>query len=193
VPVDGGIDANAIEAWIAAGKVDGGEIGERCAATRQKVALVVEKPDAQRLGHAGAAVVDAAVAAAEQDAARTEIECGTDKFADAIARRQAGIALTAGNKAEPGGGGHLDDGGRLAAPAEKTEMRLDRIVDGAGYRQMMKRAAGRLDEGFGEPLSAIGHRRLQHYGVGERPAHALFDAIGGFVRREAFLETGGGD
>lgn len=193
MPVDSSIDAHAIKARIAAAYIDGGEVGECCTAARQGIARPIKKPDTERFGHASAAIVDAAVTTAEQDAARTPIESGAHQFADAVARRQAGIALVARDEAETGGCGHLDHGGRFVAAAEEAEMCFGRVVDGAGHGQVVERAVGCLDEGLGETLAAVDHWRFDDCNAGKSAQDATFDAIRCLIDRQALFETGGGD
>ncbi len=82
---------------------------------------LVPEPDAQRLRHANATVVDAAVAASDQETFRSKVESSFDKFADAVAGGSGRVALIARHQGQARSSRHLDDGSLRAPPTQDAE------------------------------------------------------------------------
>jgi hypothetical protein len=156
MPVDRCVDPDGVQAWVAPGEIDAGQPAERRAAPADRRAFGVEQTHPQGLRHAGAAIIDAAVAAAEQDALSPGIQRRCDQLADAVAGRQRRVAPVSRDQRQAGRSRHLDHRRLRAGSTEEAEMRCDRIADRPGHLALVQDAAG---HGAERPRENLLHHR----------------------------------
>ncbi len=166
--------------------VDPCEVCQRSAARRQWRVLRIEQPHAQRLQHAGAAVIGGAAAHAQDEAARARVERGEDQVARATAGRVQRVALRRRDQFQAAGGRHFDHGDDVAA--RQAVEGVDGCAQRTG-RAQVDAAAGRCgDHRLDGAFAAIGDGDLDVAGVRENLAETRLDGAGCFQRRQAFLE-----
>lgn len=86
------------------------QLGQRCSATGDGLAVGIQQLHAQRLQHASAAIVGSAAAQAQNQVACTGIQRGQDEFPCAVAGREQWVALLAWHQGQAAGCSHLDHG-----------------------------------------------------------------------------------
>ncbi len=186
VDVAGDLDRSLGETGINPGNVDPREIRERAAAVSQFPPACVEKPDAKRLQHSGAAVVGRASADADDEATRAFVERGSDEFADAKGCGDKRIAFCRRGELEFRGRRHLDH--RDAAVASHTVEGFDRVAERSGHAAHKTSTSCRRHERIDRSLPAIGDGKDDIVGVGVDLAKSVSDLDGDVERGQAFLK-----
>lgn len=175
---------------VQAGRVDAGEADQFPAAGREFEAVRVQQPGPERPQRARAPVGGARVAAADQHAPHPGVERGTDQLADAVRGRGAGVAQGAGDQGEARHGRHLHHR-RVLPGAEQREVGADGLAHRTGGGQCHQPPAGRGRQRDGRALTAVDQRDPVDLGVGQDPADARGDGVGGGLGGQGLLETAG--
>ena len=193
VPVHRRVELHPRQARVQARQVDAVQPQQFTTAGAQFAALCVEQACAQGLHHAGTAVVDAGVAAAQQHALGARVQRRADQLAHAAAGGQHRVAPVARHQPQARRCRRLDDGRLAGAATQQAEERVDRRTHRAGHAHRPQRAAGGIDQGLGEAFATVGHRQLGDPRTGHGVEHAFGDAVGHFFCAEALLEARRGD
>jgi hypothetical protein len=192
VHIAGDTDAGRTETVVAPGEIDARDVEEAPAGDAlEDVALAVAEDDAERLGHAAAAVVGGAAADAEDYLARAEVEGRADKLAGAEGRGLRRIATVGGNERQARGGSHLYHRG--LAIAEQPEVGIDRRAERTFDFACLEAPTGHRDESVNRALATISHGDFDDLGAWRGPTNAGSDGRGNISRRQAALERIWGD
>ena len=181
-------DARRLDPRIEARQVGGDEFAQRGAALGDLLAVGVQQPGAERREHPRAAVGRRAAPDPEHDGACTGVQSGPQQFAGAVGRGGQRHQDAPGQSLEPGGLGHLHDGGGVPQGERRGDGRSRR----AGHRHLTA-LEPRGDGGVHGPVSPVGDGQRLDPRTGRRSANAGGQMLGHLHRRERALELVRGD
>ena len=180
IHIAGHHDFHAGQALIQAAKVDGGQILQTAAAGTDGLLVCIEQQSAQRLQHAGAAVIGGAAADADNDFFYAFIERGQNQLARAVAGGVQRIAFFRRHQMQAGCGGHFDNGG--APVAREAEFRSYLVAQRRAHFCAYQSAFGGIHQRLHRALAAVGHRHFHIFGIGQHFFQAGFNGFGHFQR-----------
>jgi len=157
IHIAGDIHLHAGQRRLHGRQIQRGQLRQRRAAGRQRLAVRIQQARAQRLQHAGAAVLGGAAAQAQQDAPRALRQRGGDQLAHAVGAGAQGVALAARNPHQAGGLGHFNQGRFTVAQHGKT--RIDRRAQRAAHGVAQQLAASGADQRIQRAFAAVGQRQ----------------------------------
>lgn len=188
MPIHRDIDRHPGQTRVQTSQVHGSQAQKPCRAVAYIAAVGGEQPSAERLHHARAAIVHAAVAAPNENALRAEVERGPDEVAHAATGRQRRIASCARNAREPASRSNFQDGSAFVAVAEKPDRRRDPLIERSTHIDLVQDATSRLAERACKALAAVGNGRLQDCRIWPCPRDALRHRVGNILSIQALLE-----
>ena len=177
------------QTWITPCNIDARQPCQLEPSPAKGLAVAIEQADAQRLRHARACVVDAAVAAAEQNALGAGVEGRKNQLPYAKAGRRCGVAVLERNQPEAGRRGHLDHGRKRTASAEHSEKTFDRMPKRPRHAYAMQVPAGQCNQTLREPFAAVEDRGREYPRFRRRARNAPRHGLGSHCRRNRLLES----
>ena len=180
IHIAGHHDFHAGQALIQAAKVDCGQILQTAAAGTDGLMLRIQQQSAQRLQHAGTAVVGGAAADADNDFFHALGQRGQNQFAGAVACGAQRVARFGRHQMQARCGGHFDNGG--APVAREAEFSLHFVAQRRAHFCAYQSAFGGIHQRLHRALAAIGHRHFHIFGIGQHFFQAGFNGLGHFQR-----------
>ncbi len=186
IDVAGGGHADLREARVECREIKPFQPGQRRTAGCQLTPFAIEKPRAQRLHHARAAIVGGAAADADDNRLHAPLQRREDKLAGAVTRGDARIALRGWHQMQTGSRRHFHH--RRFTVAQQAEKTVDFVAERRGHRRGDDLPAGRGDHRLDGAFAAVRHRHTDVVRLRVDLTKARFDSLRDIHCAQAFLK-----
>ncbi|MNS92623.1 hypothetical protein D3C72_1267660 [compost metagenome] len=175
VHVTGHLDDQLAQAGIQPAQIDARQLTQGPTAQGNRAAIGLEQLAAERLDHAGTAVVGGTAADAEDEVSDPHLQRGQDQLASAEAGGEQRIALLRCHQMDTGGRRHLDDG--TLAITQQADETLHLVAKGRGHLDRQYVTTGGIHQGLHRALAAIGHGQFDIGGIRQHLFETSLDGI----------------